>query len=151
MKFRIKVTGEAALGLPEQDFDLEASDGNEAVDVARKKLEQLAPKEGGALDIEVAAAEPWERVVNKKGGGTIRESFEPGPVSTFSVLLEPHESVRDEVLAKRAAAEAARVEAEKIANIESGLIERLKAQGFLPADVELSAVQVAAAEVEVRQ
>lgn len=151
MKFQVQVTGEAALGLPEQDFELDASTGDAAVDAARKKLEKLAPKEGGALDIVVSALEPWERVSATKSGGKITESFPPGEVSSFSVLLEPHESVRAEVEAKRAAEAQAKREELRNALIESRLLERLKAQGLVDASVELSAVQAATGDVEVSQ
>jgi hypothetical protein len=131
MKFQVAVSGEAVLGLPEQDFELEASDGSDAVDAARHKLEKLAPKEGGRLNITVSALEPWERTVAKKGGGTIRETFAPGEVSTFSVELEPHESVRAEVEAKRAAEEAAKAKATERAALKAEILAEMAASGEL--------------------
>jgi hypothetical protein len=149
MKFQVEVRGEAALGLPEQDFEISAIDATHAVEVARRQVEAVIPKEGGKLDLVVRSLEPWERTVEKKGGGKIVESFEPGVVSEFSVELEPHESVRAVVEEKRAASEREAREALKRANIESDLLDRLKAQGLVPAELELSAVQAASGDVEV--
>jgi hypothetical protein len=149
MKYQVQVTGEAALGLSEQDFEIDAMDGHHAVEVARRRLESLVPKEGGRLDIVVRALDPWERTVEKKGGGKITESFDPGVVSEFSVELEPHESVRKAVEEKREAAARAAAELAKRNDIESELLEKLKSQGLLPATLELAAVQGATSGAEV--
>lgn len=107
MKFSAKVSGEAALGLPEQDCELEAPEGAAAVDAVRAHLTGLLPKHGGMLDVEVSCLEEWSRIVNKHGGGTITETFPPGEVSRFSFYVEPHESVRSVVEAREADAELA--------------------------------------------
>lgn len=120
MKYTVNVTGEAALGLPEQDFELEATSGGAAVDAARAKIEALLPLEGGALDIVVSATEPYEVVSKSPRGGEIREIVPAGVVSSFSVRFEPHESVRAEVEAKAAAEAAA---AEKAAEREALKVE----------------------------
>lgn len=116
MKFQVNVSGEAALGLPEQDFEIEAATGGEAVDAARSKLEKLAPQEGGALDIVVIATQAWEQVSKSKDGRVVKETIPAGEVSSFSVCFEPHASVRAEVEEKRAKAEA---EAAKAAEREA--------------------------------
>jgi hypothetical protein len=138
MKFTVNVTGEAALGLPEQDFEIDAKDGDAAVNAARKRLEKLAPQEGGALDIVVTANEEWLRITTTQRGGEIRETVPPGEVSRFGICLEPHESVRAEVEARRAAEEATAIKASERKAIELELIARLKAEGHLAADVEVS-------------
>lgn len=107
MKFSAKVSGEAALGLPEQDYELEALEGAAAVDAVRAHLTGLLPKHGGMLDVEVSCLETWSRIVNKPGGGTITETFPPGEVSRFSFYVEPHESVRSVVEARKADGELA--------------------------------------------
>ena len=128
MKFTVTVTGEALLGLPEQDFEVDAKDGDAAVDAARSKLEKLASKEGGELTIKVEAPESWERVSRTPRGGEIRETVPAGEVSTFSVLLEPHESVREEVEKKRAAAEAAAQKAAEREAIKAELRAEMAAE-----------------------
>jgi hypothetical protein len=138
MKFTVNVTGEALLGLPEQDFEVEAKDGDAAVDAARAKLEKLAPKEGGALNVKVEASQSWERVSRTPRGGEIRETVPAGEVSTFSVELEPHESVRAEVEAKRAAAEAAAQKAAERDAVKAELLAELEAQGKLVKSAEVS-------------
>ena len=111
MKFSVSVTGEAALGLPEQDFDLDAKSGTEAADTAREKLRKLMPLEGGALDVVVTSLEDWEQHSETPRGGKVVETIPAGVVSEFSVRFEPHESVREAVEAKRAADEAAAAKA----------------------------------------
>lgn len=110
MKYTVAVSGEAALGLPEQDFELEAGTGDEAVNAVRDHLHKLCPKEGGLLDVKVSATEEWIQE-SKTQRGVVRETVPPGVVSEFSICVEPHESVRAEVEGKRAAAEAAAVKA----------------------------------------
>lgn len=102
MKFSAKVSGEAALGLPEQDYELEAADGGAAVDAVRLHLTGLLPKRGGLLAVQVSCLEEWTRVARKPNGGTITETFPPGEVSNFSFYVEPHESVRSIVAARQA-------------------------------------------------
>lgn len=101
MKFTVQVSGEAALGLEEQDFEFEAANGNKAVDLVRERLHKLMPKEGGLLDVVVNAAEEWVQEARSPRGGTIRETVPPGEVSRFSFMVEPHESVRLKVTAKK--------------------------------------------------
>lgn len=107
MKYTVEVTGEAALGLPEQDFEIEARTGDDAVNAVRDKLHKLAPKEGGDLDVVVSATEEWVQESKTPRGGTVRETVPPGVVSSFSIRVEPHPDVREAVEAKRAADEAA--------------------------------------------
>lgn len=109
MKFKVQVGGEAALGLSEQDVEIEAVDGTEASNAIRDQLTALAPKEGGDLDVEIYATESWSRIVNKNGGGTIEETFPPGLVSRFSFHVQPHESVREKAAARRADADLAKL------------------------------------------
>lgn len=110
MKFSAKVSGEAALGLPEQDYELDAPDGGAAVDAVREHLTGLLPKHGGLLDVSVTCLETWSRVVSKPSGGTITETFPPGEVSNFSFYVEPHPSVRSIASARKADAELATLE-----------------------------------------
>ncbi len=119
MKYTVKVTGEAALGLAEQDLELNALDGNAAVDATREHLSAASPKEGGLLDVVVSCAEQWTKVSNRQGGGTVTETVPPGEVSRFSFRVEPHPDVRAEVegaakAAEEAAAKAAEREAMKV-------------------------------------
>lgn len=138
MKFKVNVTGEAALGLPEQDFELEAKTGDEAVNAARSKLEKLMPKEGGALDITVEALEDWEQVAKTPRGGTVRETIPKGVVSEFSVCFEPHESVRAEVEEKRALAEAAAAKAAEREAIKAEVRREYEAEQKAGGKVEVS-------------
>lgn len=128
MKFTVKVTGESALGLPEQDFELDASNGNEAVDAVRAHLSTLLPKEGGALDVVVSCAEQWTKVANTPRGGTVTEVVPPGEVSTFSFELQPHPDVREAVEAKRAADAAAAAKAAERAVIEAEVRAQVAAE-----------------------
>lgn len=111
MKYTVAVSGEAAFGLPEQDFELEARSGDEAVNAVRDHLHKLSPKEGGSLDVVVSATEEWVQESKTQRGGVVRETVPPGVVSSFSICVEPHESVREAVEKKRADAEAAAVKA----------------------------------------
>lgn len=101
MKFSVQVSGEAALGLEEQDFEFEAVNGGKAVDLVRERLHKLMPKEGGLLDVVVSATEEWVQEARTPRGGVIRETVPPGEVSSFSFMVEPHESVRLKVTAKK--------------------------------------------------
>ncbi len=111
MKYAIQVTGEAALNLPEQDFEMDAPSGTAAADAARVRLTELAPKEGGLLDVVVSCTETWSSVTPKEDGGTITETHPPGVVSKFSFKVEPHPDVRAEVEAAAKAAEEAAAKA----------------------------------------
>jgi hypothetical protein len=111
MKYTVKVTGEAALGLPEQDFELDAPDGNAAVDATRDHLSKLLPLKGGELDVVVSCAEEWIQESKTPRGGIMRETVPPGEVSCFSFRVEPHESVREAVEAAAKAAEEVAVKA----------------------------------------
>lgn len=138
MKYTVKVEGEAALGLPEQDFELEAKDGDAAVNAVRDQLSKLLPLEGGSLDVVVSCTEEWIKESKTPKGGTIRETVPPGEVSSFSFRVEPHESVRAEVeAAAKAAAEAAAKDEER-ATIEAEFLAKLKAQGHVAKDLELA-------------
>lgn len=137
MKYQVKVTGEAALGLPEQDFELNAATGDDAVDAARSKLEKLMPAEGGKLDVEVSCMESWEQVAKTPRGGIVRETIPAGVVSTFSVEFEPQEHVRAAVLEKRAQAQRDAEKAAERKAIEMELIAKLKSEGKLAMDVEV--------------
>lgn len=110
MKFTAQVSGEAALGLPEQDFELEAQDGGAAVDAVREHLTGLLPKHGGWLDVSVSCLETWSRVAVKPSGGTITETFPPGEVSRFSFYVDPHPDLRSHVAAMKVDAELAALE-----------------------------------------
>lgn len=116
MKYTVKVTGEAALGLDEQDFDLEASNGHEAVDGVRAHLATLLPKEGGLLDVVVSCLDTWTITSPTPRGGTVTETVPPGEVSSFSFRVEPHPDVREAVeAAAKATAIAAQQDAERAA------------------------------------
>jgi len=128
MKYTVAVSGEAALGLPEQDFELEASTGDDAVNAVREHLHNLAPKEGGDLDVEVTATEEWIQESKTQRGGIVRETVPPGVVSRFSIRVEPHDSVRAEIEAKRAAAEAAAVKAAEREAIKAELRLEMEAE-----------------------
>ena len=128
MKFTVQVTGEAALGLPEQDFEVEAIDGNAAVAAANDKLDALVPAEGGALDIVVSSTEDWVQISRSPRGGEVRETIPAGEVSRYSRYLEPHESVRAEVEEKRAAAEAAAAKAAEREAIKAELRAEMEAE-----------------------
>lgn len=129
MKFKIEVSGEAALGLKEQDFLLEAADGTEASNTARADLAKLMPPRGGKLDIVVSCLEEWTRTVKKPKGGAIVETFPPGVVSEFSVEFEPHVSVRAEVEAERAEAELAALEESKRSAMRLEILGEMVSKG----------------------
>jgi hypothetical protein len=101
MKYTVKVEGEAALDLPEQDFKFEAKDGDEACNAVREKLSKLVSKFGGELAVVVACEETWTRVSPTPRGGTTTETIPPGEVSSFSFAVEPHESVRLQAAARK--------------------------------------------------
>ena len=131
MKYSVKVEGEAALELPEQDYELEAKDGDEASNAVRDKLSKLLPKTGGELAVVVSCAEPWSRVVRKPDGGQITETFQPGIVSEFGFYVEPHESVRKQVAARKLDKELATLEGPEQAARRSELLGELLVNGTL--------------------
>ncbi len=101
MKYTVKVEGEAALDLPEQDFRLEAPDGDAAAVAVRDQLSKLVSKFGGELAVVISCEETWTRESKTPRGGTIVETIPPGEVSTFSFRVEPHESVRKQAQARK--------------------------------------------------
>lgn len=101
MKYTVKVEGEAALDLPEQDFAFEAPNGDIAVAAVREKLSKLVSEYGGELDVVISCEESWTRESPTPRGGTIVETVPPGEVSSFSFRVEPHESVRKQAAARK--------------------------------------------------
>lgn len=141
MKFNVKVEGEAAAGLAEKDFELDAANGTDAANSARDQLTKLVladtgTREGGLLSVEVFATESWTQVAKTKEGIETRTTYPPGKVSEFSFFVEPHESVRKAVEERRAAEEAAAAEAAKVQGIRMQLLAELKAGGHVAADLE---------------
>jgi hypothetical protein len=128
MKYQVQVTGEAALGLEEQDFEIESENGTEAANDARDKLKKLMPPEGGALQIVVSASEAWEQHSTTPRGGKVVETIPAGIVSEFSVCFEPHESVREAVEAKRAEAQAAADKAAARAEMRREIVAEMAAE-----------------------
>jgi hypothetical protein len=138
MKYTVQVTGEAALGLPEQDFELEAPDGNAAVDATRAHLLELLPKEGGLLEVSVSCVEEWVKVSQTSKGGTLTETVPAGEVSSFSFRVEPHADVRAAVEAAAKAAEDAAAKAAERATIELEFLAKLQQQGLVAKDVKVA-------------
>lgn len=138
MKYTVQVTGEAALGLPEQDFELEAPHGDAAVNAVRDQLHGLMPKEGGLLDVVVSATEEWIQESRTPRGGIIRETVPPGVVSSFSFRVEPHPDVREAVEKKRTEDEAAAVKAAERAALKAELLLEIKAEQKASGKAEVS-------------
>lgn len=138
MKYTVKVTGEAALGLPEQDFELDAPNGNAAVDSVRLQLSRLMPKQGGELQVVVSCTEEWVQESKTPRGGVIKETIPPGEVSSFSFYVEPHPEVRAEVEAAAKANAEAAAKAEERRAIELELVAKLQAEGHVSKDFQLT-------------
>jgi hypothetical protein len=102
-------------------FELTARDDNAAVDDARKKHQ--VPDEGGDYEIAVSCLEPFEYFDHVAKAMAVRPAG--AEVSRFGVSHEPQPHVAEAVYAQREADALAKAEAEKRAQIENELLERL--------------------------
>lgn len=140
MKYTVQVTGEAALGLEEQDFELEAADANAASEAARARLTGLLPKTGGLLNVTISATEPWTITAKESDGTVVTRTRPPGVVTSWGFMIEPHESVRPLVEARRNDAALAKLEGTERAKERARLVLGLSSGGAINQEQLLSAL-----------
>lgn len=90
----------------------------------------LVPAEGGDYEVTVMCLEPyptmiWDPKENDHKPGTRSSSF---VVSRYKVTHEPHEAIRDAVIAKRAELAALAAKAEERAAIKAEVLAEIAAQ-----------------------
>jgi hypothetical protein len=119
MKYSVQIVCALLGALPA--FELSAPHDNLAVDKAREKHD--VPEEGGDYEIVVTCLEPVQ-VYDPDTKG-MKERPAGAEVSRFSIAHEPQPHVAEAVYAKREADARAKEEAEKKAQIEQDLLDRL--------------------------
>lgn len=131
MKYSVLIVCAVVGAFPEYEF--EAATDNEAVDAARAHhldaestvVPVTVPDEGGDYEFAVKCLESV--VLPAPGGGTWTRPA-GAEISRFKFSHPPAPHVAEQVYAQRAADAAAQAEAEKVAAIEAGYLEKLKAE-----------------------
>ena len=121
MKYSVQIVCALLGALPA--FELNAPHDNLAVDKARERHDKEVPEEGGDYEVVVTCLEPVQ--VYDPDTKAMKERPAGAVVSRFGKSHEPQEHVAEAVYAKREVDTRAREEAEKKAQIEQELLDRL--------------------------
>lgn len=141
MKYSVQVEGEAALGLPEQDYEGEAADAREATDFTRARLGSLLPKEGGELHVTITLLEAWSFTAVDMSGVKTTVTLPAGHiVSRWSFYTQPHPDVRVVVEARANDAALALLGGRERSRERARLLHGLSIAGVLTQEAFLDAL-----------